>query len=118
MTWAVRDKGYSQRRDCRVTDIQGIIPVSRPVTMQEALARALHEPYGADKFAHFDTKKNSVLTRIAPTFGLLLLATYLGSAFLTHLYCVHATRVYVTCSWSRTASEASHYVSVGVIRAI
>jgi hypothetical protein len=57
VTWAVRDKGYSQRRACRVTDIQGIIPVSRPVTMQEALARALHEPYGADKFAHFDTKK-------------------------------------------------------------
>src|SRR3989454_1589218 len=43
-------------------------PVSRPVTMQEFLTRALRGPYGADKFAHFDTK-NSVLMTWPP--GLL-----------------------------------------------
>jgi len=41
--------------------------VSRPVTMQ-VLTRALRGPYGADKFAHFDTK-NSVLMTWPP--GLL-----------------------------------------------
>ncbi len=42
--------------------------VSRPVTMQEFLHAPYAGPYGADKFAHFDTK-NSVLMTWPP--GLL-----------------------------------------------
>jgi hypothetical protein len=60
-------------------------PAAKKLSVQQPVRRPLRGPYGADKFAHFDTK-NSVLTRIAPTFrGLLLLAIYLGSAFLTQL---------------------------------
>jgi hypothetical protein len=65
-----------------------------PVTMQESLTRALHEPYGADKFAHFDTKKFGAHPNHSNLPGLLLLATYLGSAF---LYCLDLSGLAVAC---------------------
>ncbi len=62
--------------------------------MQESLTRALHEPYGADKFAHFDTKKFGAHPDRPNLPGLLLLATYLGSAF---LYCLDLSGLAVAC---------------------
>jgi hypothetical protein len=107
MGWLSRTyaRDHSRKPPCHYAEAFTRATTARtnsPILIQKnSVLTGSPEPFGASSLGHLSRQRVSVLPRFERSCGR-----------------VHATRVYVTCSWSRTASEASHYVSVGVIRAI